>query len=61
MWVKIRNSTKTDVVFELDSGSITVACYDYSKESEKDGSIDHLAVEIFTDEYTSWLRDKAYN
>ena len=56
-----KNTTKTDIIFVLESGWVAVACYDYSKESEKDGSIDHLAVEIFTDEYTSWLRDKAYN
>ena len=56
-----KNTLKTDIVFVLESGWVTVACYDYSKESEKDGQIDHLAVEIFNNEFVSWLRNKAYN
>ena len=56
-----KNTLKTDIVFVLESGWIAVACYDYSKESEKNGNIDHLAVEIYTNEFVSWLRDKAYN
>ena len=53
-----KNTTKTDAVFELDSGSVTVACYDYSEE---DGNMDNLSVELFTNELRYWRRDKAYN
>ena len=55
-----KNSKKTDVVFEIDSGAITVACYDYSKE-EEEKYVDHLAIELFTNELRYWRRDKAYN
>ena len=53
-----KNSTKTDIIFVLESGWVAVACYDYSKESP---DMDHLAVELFTSEFRIWRRDKAYN
>ena len=54
-----KNTIKTDIIFELESGNITVACYDYSKEDEKK-NMDHLAIELFTNELRYWRRDKAY-
>ena len=50
-------SLKTDIVFQLDSSSVTVACYDYSKEH---GADDLLSVELVTNEFSDWLYYKAY-
>ena len=50
-------SLKTDIVFQLDSSSVTVACYDYSKEH---GADDLLSVELETNEFSDWLYYKAY-
>ena len=50
-------SLKTDYMFLLNSGSVAVACYDYSIE---DGGDDFLSVEIQTNEFYDWLLHKAY-
>ena len=50
-------SLKTDYSFLLNSGSVAVACYDYSKEH---GGNDFLSVEIQTKEFYDWLSYKAY-
>ena len=50
-------SLKTDYTFLLNSGSVAVACYDYSKEH---GGNDFLSVEIQTKEFYDWLSYKAY-
>ena len=42
----------TDVVFLLDSGSVTVACYDYSKEF---GGQDNLKVSLDNEEINQWF------
>jgi len=50
-------SFKTDYIFLLNSGSVVVACYDYSIE---DGGDDRLSIEIQTNEFYDWLLHKAY-
>ena len=50
-------SLKTDYTFLLNSGSVAVACYDFSNE---DGGDDFLSVEIQTNEFYDWLVHKAY-
>ena len=54
-----KNTIKTSVIFKFKSGAATVACYDYSKEDEKT-NMDHLVIELFTNEFRNWRRDKAY-
>jgi len=54
-----KNTIKTHVIFKFESGTATVACYDYSKEDEK-ANMDHLVIELFTKEFRFWRRDKAY-
>ena len=53
-----KKSKKTSYDFEFESGAISVACYDYSEESS---DMDHLAVELLTNEFRIWRRNKAYN
>ena len=45
-------------IFKLDSGSIEIACNDWSKQI---GYLDTLRVSIKTREFNTWLRNKAYN
>ena len=54
-----KNTIKTDVVFKFESGTVTVACYDYSNEDEKT-LMDHLMIELLTNEFRSWRVNKAY-
>ena len=48
----------TDAYFYLETGIISVACYDYSKAHNNQ---DHLSVSIDTYEFNDWLFNKAYN
>ena len=47
----------TSTIFRLDSGSIEIACNDWSKEK---GYLDNLRVSIKTKEFVTWLQIKAY-
>ena len=47
----------TDAYFYLETGIISVACYDYSKAHNNQ---DHLSVSIDTYEFNDWLFNKAY-
>ena len=51
-------SIKIKSVIFLETGSITVSCDDWSK---KIGYMDVLRIDISTNDFNDWLRDKAYN
>ncbi|WP_415324043.1 hypothetical protein [Candidatus Pelagibacter sp. Uisw_127] len=39
---------------------IVIECYDYNKETEKNGKIDHLTIAIDSKEFSDWLKNEAY-
>ena len=41
-------------------GSLSIACVDYSKKMEKKGRVDFSRINLSTNVYNDWLRNKAY-
>ena len=54
---KTGKSIVNKTIFKLDSGSIEIACNDWSKQI---GYLDTLRVSIKTREFITWLTNKAY-
>jgi len=54
-------STFTDIYYESEKGTVTITCYDFSKEQEKKGSADFLSVTIALNEWVAFIRSNPYN
>ncbi len=54
-------STFTDIYYESSEGTVTITCYDFSKEEEEKGSGDYFAVMISLNEWVSFMRNNPYN
>ena len=53
----VKSVTK-GVIFDLETGSISVGCDDWSKEI---GYLDVLRIDISSKEFEKWINEKAYN
>ena len=54
-------STFTDIYYESADGTITLTCYDFSKELEKKGTRDYLSLMISLNEWNTFMRSNPYN
>lgn len=52
------NSITKGVIFNIDSGSISIGCDDWSKEI---GYLDVLRIDISSKEFQKWINEDAYN
>ena len=57
---KSGKSIITNYNFEVNGGSLSIACVDYSKKMEKKGRVDFSRINLSTNVYNDWLRNKAY-
>tara|TARA_B110000037_G_scaffold202046_1_gene243904 strand:+ start:271 stop:858 length:588 start_codon:yes stop_codon:yes gene_type:complete len=53
-------STFTDIYYESIDGTITLTCYDFSKEAEETGSRDYLSLMISLNEWNTFMRSNPY-
>ena len=53
-------STFTDIYYESKDGTITITCYDFSTNLEKNGSGDYLSVMIALNEWVDFMRNNPY-
>ena len=51
------NSVTKGVIFDIDSGSISIGCDDWSNEI---GYLDVLRIDITSKEFQKWINEKAY-
>ena len=57
---KSGKSIITNYNFKVNGGSLSIACVDYSKKMEKKGRVDFSRINLSTNVYNDWLRNKAY-
>ena len=57
---KTSGTVRSIIVTLRKKNEIVIECYDYNKELEKNGQIDHLSIAIDSKEFSDWLGDEAW-
>ena len=57
---KVSGTVRSIFITLKKKDEIVIECYDFNKETEKEGAIDQLSIAIDSKEFAYWLSNEAY-